>query len=122
MSDDHISSGPPLTDGRSIPGRALVMRVLLSVPGSRAPRRRYGRPREITRSAQRPAGSSGTRARLVARTAGSGRRGAVIPPAAVRERERAHTRRIFLDPGAPTPVRSEPPAAPPAVSAGPADA
>ncbi len=85
-------------------------------------------PQEITRPAQRRAGSSGARPWLVAEKAGSGLREAVTPLAAVRERDRAHTRRISLDPGAPyhaprrASVRKQPSPAPPAVPSGGADA
>lgn len=83
---------------------------------------------EVTRLAQHWAGSSGAQSRLVAKKAESERREAVTPLAAVRERELAHMRRIFLDPGAPYHalrrafVRKQPSPAPPAVPHGVADA
>ncbi len=83
---------------------------------------------EVTRLAQRLAGSSPAQSRLVAKKAESERREAVTPLAAVRERELAHMHRIFFDPTAPYHAlrrafcRKEPPAVPPAVPAGVADA
>lgn len=56
---------------------------------------------EVTRLAQRWAGSPGAQSRLAAKKAEHERREAVTPLAAVRERELARMRRIFLEPDAP---------------------
>ncbi len=83
---------------------------------------------EVTRLAQHLAGSCPAQSRLVAKKAESERREAVTPLAAVRERELARMHRIFFDPPAPYHAlrrafcRKEPPAVPPAVPAGVADA